>query len=88
MLQAICGLPARSWHREMAQVTSSVQGGRDMGADSPVLAQTLIILMLEKWLKSEAKCHIVRPLKSGLKGKQTIARVFTVPNPLKGLKLS
>lgn len=25
--------------------------------------------LLGKWLKSEAKCHIVRPLKSGLKGK-------------------
>lgn len=69
VLQAICGLSPRSWHREMAQVTSSVQGGRDMRAGSPGLALAPIILLLGKWLKSEAKCHIVRPLKSGLKGK-------------------
>lgn len=26
--------------------------------------------LLEKWLKSEARCHIARPLKSGIKGKE------------------
>lgn len=41
--------------------------------------------LLEKWLKSEAKCHIARPLKSGLKGKeddcQSVSCSQSTPGP-------
>lgn len=74
ILQVTGGLLLRSWDRRWSGHHGSFRGreAEDLGLAAPAGKGSYFSRaeLLGKWLKSEAKCHIARPLKSGLKGKE------------------
>lgn len=89
VLQAIRGLILRSWDGDGSGRQGLSRPGRQDTWDWLLLCgcrhEFSCAALLEKWLKSEAKCHIARPLKSGLKGKeddcQSVSCSQSTPGP-------